>query len=108
MVSGFMREIVFAYITNPSRKTAIKISETLLKKRIAACANIFPIESIYLWKGKIEKAKEFVLIAKTSEKNFGKLKKEVERIHPYEVPCIVKIPVQANEEYAKWLLGEMK
>ena len=103
-----MGKIAFAYITNPDRKTARKVAVLLLKKKLAACANIFPIESIYLWKGKMRNEKEVVLIAKTSGSRFPALKKEVEKMHPYEVPCIIKIPVQANEKYAKWILSEIK
>lgn len=99
---------VFIYITNPNKKEAIKIAKHLLKKRLIACVNIFPISSLYWWKNKIVDTKEFALIAKTSKANFEKVKKEVERIHPYNVPCIVKIPVSSNKKYFNWLLGEVK
>ena len=101
-------DFVFIYITNPNKKEAIKIAKYLLKKRLIACVNIFPINSLYWWKGKIVDAKEFVMIAKTSKANFEKVKKEVERIHPYSVPCIIKIPVSSNKEYFDWLMGEIK
>lgn len=97
----------FIYITNPDRKTAKKIALRLLKKRLIACANIFPIESVYWWKGKIENAKEVVLILKTKEK-FNKIKNEVKKIHPYSIPCIIKFDVEANEEYENWLKRETK
>ena len=90
------------YITNPDRKTAKKIALRLLKKRLIACANIFPIESVYWWKGKIENAKEVVLILKTKEK-FDKIKNEVKKIHPYSIPCIIKFDAKANKEYEAWL-----
>lgn len=99
---------VFIYITNPNKKEAVRIAKHLLKKRLIACVNIFPINSLYWWKNKIVDAKEFTLIAKTSRANFEKVKKEVEKIHPYSVPCIVKIPVSSNEKYFKWLKGEIK
>jgi periplasmic divalent cation tolerance protein len=86
---------------------AEKIAKFLLKKRLIACANIFEIESFYWWQKKIEKAKEFVLIGKTIEKNYQKIKKEVEKIHPYQIPSILKIKVQANEKYLNWLKNEI-
>ncbi len=98
---------IFVYITNPSRREARRIALHLLKKRLIACANIFPVGSHYLWKGKIERAREFVLIAKTTSKNFEKVKKEVKRIHKYTIPCITKIDVEANEEYEDWLRKEV-
>jgi len=99
-------KIIFIYITNPTEKEAGKIARRLLQKRLIACANIFPIKSVYRWKGKIAQDKEFALIAKTLAKNYGKIKKEVEKIHPYEIPCIVKIAAAANPEYAAWLKKE--
>lgn len=97
---------IFVYITNPNKAEANRIALYLLKKRLIACANIFPIESQYWWKGKIEKAKECVLIAKTIKENFEKVKKEVKRMHKYTIPCITKIEVEANKEYENWLKKE--
>ena len=99
--------LIFVYITNPNRVGAGKISNMLIKKKLIACANIFPIESIYPWKGKIAKEKEFVMIGKTGSKNYTKIVKEVEKIHPYKVPCIARLPVAFNKKYAKWLKGEL-
>ena len=99
---------IFVYITNPTKREARKIAKFLLEKRLIACANIFPIESLYWWKRKIENEKEFVLIAKTTKENFEKVKKEVEKIHSYSIPCIVKIPVSSDKKYFDWLKGEIK
>ena len=63
---------IFAYITNSDKKIAKKIAMNLLKKRIVACANMFPIDSIYWWKNKIEESKEYVLIVKTKKEEFRK------------------------------------
>ncbi len=100
--------MVLAYITCKDRKEAIKISKHLLKKRIIACSNMFPIDSLYWWKNKIVNDKEFVMIAKTTEKNFNILKKEVKKMHSYEIPAILKIKADANKEYLKWANKEIK
>ena len=102
-----MKKFVLIYITNPDKKTARKIALILLKKRLIACANIFPIESSYWWKSKIAREKEFIIIAKTLEKSFAEIKKEIERVHPYSIPCIIKIPANANEKYFGWLKKEI-
>jgi len=102
-----MNNFIFIYITNPSEKEAKQIAAHLLGKKLIACANIFPIKSVYLWKGKIADDKEFVLIVKTAAKNFEKVKKEVEKIHPYEIPCIARIPVSSNEKYFDWLKNQL-
>ena len=100
--------MVLAYITCKNKKEAIKISKHLLKKRIIACSNMFPINSLYWWKNKIVNDKEFVMIAKTTEKNFNILKKEVKKMHSYEIPAILKIKADANKEYLKWANKEIE
>lgn len=99
---------IFVYITTPTKKEAKKISRHLLKKRLIACANIFPINSLYWWEGKITEDNEFVLIAKTTNTNFEKVKKEVEKIHSYKIPCIIKIPVSSNKKFFNWLKREVE
>jgi len=101
-------DFVFVYITNPTKKEAKKIAKHLLKKKLIACGNIFPINSLYWWQGKIVDDNEFVLIAKTTNTNFEKVKKEVEKIHSYKIPCIIKIPVSSNKKYFNWLKKEIK
>ena len=95
------------YVTCKNSKEAEKISHHLLKKRIIACANIFPIKSMYLWKGKIAKSKESVLIAKASNKNLKKAENEIKRMHSYDVPCILNINSGANKECLDWIKKEI-
>jgi len=91
------------YITHPDEATAKKISAALIEKKLVACANHFPIEAIYWWQGAVQNEKEIVSIVKTTEKNFEKVKKAIEQIHPYEVPCIMGIRAEANDAYEKWI-----
>lgn len=99
---------ILVYITHKNRSEARKVVSYLLKRRLIACANIFPIESHYQWKGKIEQAKEIVTIVKTRKENWRKVKSEVERIHPYEVPCIMKLGAEANKSYETWIRKETR
>lgn len=96
------------YITCKDEEEAEKISMHLLKKRLIACANVFPIKSMYRWKGKIENQKEAAILAKSLEKNFSKIKKDVSRLHSYKIPCILKIDAAANEGYGNWVEKEVK
>ncbi len=100
--------MILIYITNPTKNDAQKVAKLLLEKRLIACANIFEIESLYWWEGKIEISKEFVLIGKTVEKNYNKIKKKVKEIHPYKIPCILKIKTEANNEFLNWVKKEIK
>src|SRR3989344_7857482 len=99
---------IAVYITHANLKNAKNICDELLKKRLIACANYFPIKSSYRWKGKIENSDEIVSIVKTRKENWDKVKNEVEKIHPYEIPCIMKFIVEANEDYERWINGETK
>jgi len=100
--------MILIYIPNPNLKTAQKIARHLLNKKLIACANIFPINSIYRWQKKIVDDKEVVLLSKTLAKNWPKIKKEVLKIHPYELPCLLKLKIETNESFAKWLWREVK
>jgi len=108
MVVKISMNFVIIYITNPTMEEAKKIARHLLERKLIACANIFPISSLYWWDGEITDDNEFVLLAKTGEHNFEKVKNEVGKMHSYAVPCIIKIPVSSNTEYFDWLMGEIK
>lgn len=101
-----MSKITLVYIVTKNKSEAKKIGKALLQEGLAACVNILDgMQSMYRWKGKIEEARETVLIAKTTRKLFSKLSKKVKVIHSYEVPCILQIPVtDGNKEYVNWLL----
>lgn len=100
-------EFIFIYVTTGSAAEAGKIARALLTKKLIACANFFPVSSLYWWERKIAERKEFVLVLKTVESNFEKVKKEIRKSHSYSIPCITKIKVEPNEEYARWLMGEL-
>ena len=100
--------MIFVYVTCKNKKEAEKIGLSLIKKRLAACCNIFPIKSIYWWKNKIVQGGEVVLIAKTLKKNFGRIEKEVKKIHSYTVPCILEIPLtRGSKDFLKWVKREI-
>ena len=102
------QKLILVYITAKDSAEARKVAANLLKKRLIACANIFPISSMYWWKGKIKGSREAVLIGKTLHKHHASIQKEVKRIHSYSMPCIIKIGAEANREFFGWLCGEVK
>jgi periplasmic divalent cation tolerance protein len=101
--------IVLVYITTPSREVAKDIAKKLLRKRLIACANIQGTgASLYWWKGKIAKEKEAVLFAKTTKSKIKAVEKAVRKMHPYETPCIITIPVKANKDFSEWVKKEVR
>ena len=100
--------MISIYITCKDEKEAIKISEHLFKKKLIACSNMFPVRSMYWWKEKITKDNEIVMLAKAPDKNYEKIKKEVKKLHSYDIPCILKFDIEANKEYEEWIKKETK
>lgn len=101
-------KFIIIYTTYPDSKTAKKISNLLLKQKLIACVNYLPIESSFIWQKKIKNSKEIVSLIKTKTENWRKVKTEIEKLHPYDTPCIMKIEVEANKEYVKWIEAETK
>lgn len=99
---------IVVYVTHKNLSEAKKVAEHLLKKRLIACVNYLPIGSSFWWKGKIDHSKEIVTLLKTKKENWAKIKAEIKKIHPYETPCIMKIDVEANEDYESWVNSEAK
>ena len=73
--------MIFVYITCQDKKEAQKIGQALVKERLAGCVNYWPIESVYHWRGKLAKDKEFVLIVKTLESKLAKVHKAINILH---------------------------
>jgi periplasmic divalent cation tolerance protein len=95
---------VIVRITIDSEKGAQSLANELLKNKLIACANISSTFSTYWWKGEIEDNEEFVIMAKTKASLFKKVEKFVKEFHPYEIPCIVALPiVDGNKECLDWI-----
>jgi len=92
--------------TYPNKKSLNKISNQVVKDRLAACVNISKISSIYSWKGKIENTSEYLAFFKTTQKNKRRLKQKIKETHPYDVPEIAEIPLKSvNQPYLKWMIN---
>lgn len=94
---------IIIYVTYPNESEADRISNHLITNKLVACANIFPISSAYWWQGDIQRENEWVSIVKTTPENWEIVKTAVEEIHPYDVPCIMKMEVEANAAYENWI-----
>ena len=97
---------VIVLVTCGSRREAAKIARRVVQRQLAACVNVLetPVLSVYRWKGKIEQAREFLLLMKTSRSRLGALRAEVERLHSYDVPEFIALPiVSGSPAYLHWL-----
>lgn len=97
-------------ITYPSREDAQNTAKFLVSSRLAACAQIVSnIESRYVWQGETCVDTETLLLCKTREELFSIVAEEVAKLHPYECPQIVALPIAyISESYAKWLNENVK
>lgn len=95
-------------VTCKDRKEAQRIADALLTERLVACANFFPISSLYLWKGKKEKAREYLLLLKTTRKKSAQAVQRIRRLHSYGCPVIEVLQTKANKEAEQWLRKELE
>ncbi|MGB7282423.1 MAG: divalent-cation tolerance protein CutA [Candidatus Acidiferrum sp.] len=96
--------LVLVTCANPIQ--AKLIARSVVEKRLAGCVNILrsPIESHYHWKGKVEKARELLLLIKTTQRKLAALEREVKRLHSYEVPEFLVLPIAVGSKpYLDWL-----
>jgi periplasmic divalent cation tolerance protein len=92
-----------------SAEEAAKIARALVEKKLAACVNVMPAgRSFYRWKGVIEDQQESLLVIKSSRALFNDLRVEIEKLHTYEVPEVIAVPiVDGSEGYLEWLDREL-
>ena len=98
---------IIIYSTFPDVDCAKKICDSLLKKKLIACVNYHMITSSYLDKGEIKNCDEISVIIKSLDSNYEKVRKFIEKKHPYEIPVVTKVNIELNEIYANWLDSEL-
>jgi periplasmic divalent cation tolerance protein len=98
-------EALLVLSTFPDAATARRLGRQLVEEHCAACANILPaVESIYWWQGKVESGNETLVLFKTSAERYEALETTLRRLHPYEVPEIIALPIDRGlPEYMKWV-----
>jgi len=98
-------DAIVVLITAGSREEAVRLADILVIARLAACVQILPeIESVYHWKGNVERSAEILLLAKTTRANFQALEAAVRALHTYDTPEIVALEItEASAPYLEWL-----
>jgi periplasmic divalent cation tolerance protein len=96
--------MVFVYTTCRDTQEAKKLGRLLVEKRLAACVNIAPIESIYEWRGKLTEDTEAALLIKTNEPKVAEIEEFILKNHSYSVPLAAVVDVRrVNREYKEWM-----
>lgn len=97
---------VIVISTFANEQAAHNISRKLVESKLAACANLVPVRSIYAWRGRVEEEGECLVFFKTTRSTAKFLKKEIARIHPYDVPEIVELKMtDVSRPYMEWLVS---
>lgn len=98
---------VSVYVTASSMAEAEQVARHVLARRLAACANAFPLRSWYWWQGAVEQAEEVGLLLKTRREHVPALEAAVREVHSYSVPCVVAWPIEAGSQpYLDWVRAE--
>ena len=102
--------MIVIFVTAKDRREAKKIANELIKERLAACVNILDnIASIFWWQGKVDEAKEALLIIKSKKKLLPSIIKKVKSLHSYDCPEIIALPIiGGNKDYLDWIRDSVK
>ena len=100
-------DLIQVQTTVLTEKEARTIAHVMNEEKLSVCVQYCPIVSIYTWKGKLEETKEFLIIIKSTQNKFEKIKKKLEEIHPYELPQIISIKNDNyTQKYFNWIVKE--
>lgn len=103
-----MREVVEVAVAAPDRALAERIAAMLVDRRLAACTQVGgPVASVYRWRGRVERAEEWVCRAKTTSDAVPALERLVRSLHPHEVPEILATAVSGQADYLAWIRAEV-
>ena len=105
-----MTDTIVVFTTCAVESDAERMARALVDGRLAACVNVVPgVRSFYHWEGETQCAGEFLLVIKTSRDLFAALRAEMEKLHPYELPELLALPVVAGaENYLSWLQSNLR
>jgi periplasmic divalent cation tolerance protein len=104
------RQYRLVLVTCGTLTEARLIARRVVSKRLAACVNVVlsPVDSYYTWKRKLENAREYLLVMKTTAKRLPDLEKEVKRLHSYNLPEFLAFPISGgSNKYLSWLQGSV-
>jgi len=100
-----MADFLQVFSTVDSEEAAERLAASLVERRLAACVQIVPgLTSVYRWQGKTERAREWLLLIKTSAAHYAELEAAIIELHPYECPEIVAVGIENGlAGYLDWL-----
>lgn len=103
-----MTDALVVLVTAPTAEQAVELARVLVDERLAACGNVLAgVRSVYRWEGSVHEDAEALLVLKTTRARFEALRERVIALHPYQVPEVLALPVEAGSaEYLAWIAAE--
>lgn len=100
-----MTHTIVVFVTCPTKRQAKRLAQALVKQRLAACVNLLPdVQSLFWWEGRVDQAREVLLLIKTTARRFEALRRTVCALHPYGVPEVIAVPIrQGHPPYLRWV-----
>lgn len=100
-----MSEHQLVFCTVPDRETGLQLARTLVDEQLAACVNLLPdVASVYRWQNAVQESAECLLLIKTRAVLFAALRDRIVALHPYELPEVISVPVNAGlPAYLNWI-----
>lgn len=104
-----MNEITVFYVPVPDAAAGLALARAAVTADLAACGNVMgPMTSVYRWEGVLQEEAEHLLLLKTRADQADALSALLERLHPYECPCLLRLPEgTANPAYAAWVRDQL-
>jgi periplasmic divalent cation tolerance protein len=103
-----MNEHLVVLVTAANERQARQIARRLLQRKLAACVNFVPVESMFVWEGDIQEEDEVLMIIKTRVEAFDELMSSVNVVHTYDNPEIIGMPiVMGADQYLRWISNEV-
>ncbi|HET9751851.1 MAG TPA: divalent-cation tolerance protein CutA [Myxococcales bacterium] len=105
-----MTDAMLVFTTLPGAEAAAELAKAVVGEKLAACANLLPaVRSIYRWQGRVQDESEVLVLFKTRQEHFERLKARLLELHPYEIPEVLAVPVeQGYQAYLDWLAQETR
>ena len=102
-------DVLLVFTNLPDREAALSLANALIEEKLAACVNVLgACTSVYRWKGTVENASEIPLLIKTTVSRYAALEAAIRRLHPYELPEVIAVPVAHGlPGYLNWVVTEV-
>ncbi len=103
-----MYKIIELHLTFPDKESAQLFCRAVVEEKLAACCNIYPIQSIYIWQSKLVDEQEYAALMKTMPSKLEPLLSKINSTHPYEVPAVTWAQVDATASYLDWMINVLE